>query len=62
MHIYWLLISIDILQYPNATPETQQMMTTRVLTEMYSYWERQAIIDAADHRPGQVPGQDQNIE
>ncbi|XP_078034096.1 uncharacterized protein LOC144468475 [Augochlora pura] len=29
--------------YPNATPEYQKLMTTRVLTDMYSYWERQAF-------------------
>ncbi|XP_076390210.1 uncharacterized protein LOC100874907 [Megachile rotundata] len=27
--------------YPNATPEYQQMVTARVLTDMYNYWEQQ---------------------
>lgn len=26
--------------YPNATPEYQQMVTARVLTDMYNYWEQ----------------------
>ncbi|XP_076381425.1 uncharacterized protein LOC117226320 isoform X1 [Megalopta genalis] len=34
--------------YPNATPEYQKLMTTRVLTDMYSYWERQAFHDTTN--------------
>ncbi|XP_076641676.1 transcriptional regulator ATRX homolog isoform X2 [Halictus rubicundus] len=42
--------------YPNATPETQKMMTARVLTDMYTYWERQAFRGTSDTlRTTQVP-------
>ncbi|XP_031833039.1 uncharacterized protein LOC116427168 [Nomia melanderi] len=36
--------------YPNATPEYQQMMTARVLTDMYSYWEKQAFHNTSANR------------
>ncbi|XP_076293239.1 uncharacterized protein LOC143215198 isoform X2 [Lasioglossum baleicum] len=42
--------------YPNATPEYQKMMTARVLTDMYSYWEKQAFRGTSDTmRTAQVP-------
>ncbi|XP_017760538.1 PREDICTED: transcriptional regulator ATRX homolog [Eufriesea mexicana] len=41
--------------YPNATPETQQMMTTRVLTDMYSYWEQQAYHNSTNRIIDQNP-------
>ncbi|XP_017875510.1 transcriptional regulator ATRX homolog isoform X2 [Ceratina calcarata] len=35
----------ELLQkdYPNATPEMQQMLTSRALAEMYNYWEKQTM-------------------
>ena len=42
--------------YPNATPEAQQMMTTRVLTDMYSYWEQQTYHNTANRLATQNAG------
>ncbi|XP_076625652.1 uncharacterized protein LOC143344008 isoform X2 [Colletes latitarsis] len=36
--------------YPNVTPECQQMMTTRVLKDMYTYWEQQTYHSASAHQ------------
>ncbi|XP_076680852.1 uncharacterized protein LOC143375529 isoform X2 [Andrena cerasifolii] len=42
--------------YPNATPEAQKIMTARVLTDMYSYWEQQTYHNTANRLPTQNAG------
>ncbi|XP_053988590.1 transcriptional regulator ATRX homolog isoform X1 [Hylaeus volcanicus] len=36
--------------YPNATPEFQQMMTAKALTDMYNYWERQTFQNTSSNQ------------
>ncbi|CAL7933444.1 unnamed protein product [Xylocopa violacea] len=42
--------------YPNATPEAQQMMANRALTDMYTYWEQQSYHNVANRMLNQNAG------
>ncbi|CAK9801556.1 Transcriptional regulator ATRX homolog [Anthophora plagiata] len=41
--------------FPNTTPEAQQILTARALTDMYSYWERQAYHNSTNRIVDQNP-------
>ncbi|XP_017787977.1 PREDICTED: transcriptional regulator ATRX homolog [Habropoda laboriosa] len=44
--------------YPNSSPEAQQMLTARALTDMYTYWEQQAYHNSKN----QVIDQNPNVK